>query len=491
MRNLILERGRFDTARPFLEDAQSDRTLTYGELTTRVHAWGISLNKAGIPIGSSVLLDIADPLLFGCAYLGVIASGRCTVPLDPTTPDGEAARALAALAPAVIVSDHGIRANAGAIPHLPADIDATLATAAPMHPDSGAAQYPPGRVRLRTSGSTGDPKIVELSERQLLHVAASVATHNRLTKADRGYNPLPLFHVNAEVVGLLATLVAGSTLVLDRGFHRSDFWPLIDARAITWINAVPAILAILAQEQLPQPPKALRLVRSASAALPDAVRRRLTDALGSILIESYGMTEAASQITATELDETPPAGSAGRAVGIDLQVRDAQGRCAPVGEIGRIWICGAGVIDGYVGGRSAERFDAAGWLDTGDLGHLDGNGYLYLAGRADDVINRGGEMVYPREIEEVLMSDGRVLDAIAVGRPDDILGHVPVAYVIAREAATSQAQQDALIADLEHLCSAQLSRFKRPALLMLVDELPRAPTGKVRRHEVRLAAARS
>jgi acyl-CoA synthetase (AMP-forming)/AMP-acid ligase II len=128
-----------------------------------------------------------------------------------------------------------------------------------------------------------------------------------------------------------------------------------------------------------------------------------------------------------------------------------------------------------VDGRAAERFDHEGWLDTGDLGMLDEDGYLYLAGRADDVINRGGELVYPREIEEVLMGDHRVLDAIAVGRPDDILGQTPVAYVIARERPRTDADAQQLHRDLEALCTRELSRFKRPAQLLLVDELPRAP----------------
>jgi acyl-CoA synthetase (AMP-forming)/AMP-acid ligase II len=243
----------------------------------------------------------------------------------------------------------------------------------------------------------------------------------------------------------------------------------------------------LAREQLPPRPQHLRLVRSASASLPAAVRKRLTDALGEIVIESYGMTEAASQITATTPGSAPLTGSAGQPVGVELEIRDADGRPAKAGEIGRIWIKGPGVITSYVDGRSPERFDAAGWLDTADLGSVDAAGNLYLSGRADDVINRGGELVYPREIEEVLMGDPRVLDAIAVGRPDEILGSVPVAYVIARKEIEVEAERQALIADLEQSCAEHLSRFKRPAMVMVVDDLPRAATGKVRRHEVQRA----
>jgi acyl-CoA synthetase (AMP-forming)/AMP-acid ligase II len=254
-------------------------------------------------------------------------------------------------------------------------------------------------------------------------------------------------------------------------------------RHITWINAVPAILTILSREPIPARPSSLRLVRSASASLPDAVRTILTDALGEIVIESYGMTEAASQITATTAGHRPPPGSAGRPVGVELRICDDANQAVPAGEIGRVWLRGPGVVDHYVGGRAPERFHD-GWLDSGDLGHQDADGNLFLVGRSDDVINRGGQLVYPREIEEVLLGHDTVLDAIVVGRPDEILGAVPVAYVIAGEGAT----EDSLLAELDQRCREQLSRYKRPVTVTLVDDLPRAATGKIRRSEVRAAA---
>ncbi len=201
----------------------------------------------------------------------------------------------------------------------------------------------------------------------------------------------------------------------------------------------------------------------------------LTDALGEIVVESYGMTEAASQITATTPGIAAPSGSAGRPVGVELEVRDTDGLVTD--HIGHIWLRGPGVITNYVGGRAAERFDRDGWLDSGDLGRLDADGYLFLIGRTDDVINRGGQLVYPREIEEVLLADERVTDAIVVGRPDEILGAVPIAYVIG--------SGPRLIEDLEARCRQQLSRYKLPASVLLVDDLPRAATGKIRRNEVR------
>jgi acyl-CoA synthetase (AMP-forming)/AMP-acid ligase II len=206
------------------------------------------------------------------------------------------------------------------------------------------------------------------------------------------------------------------------------------------------------------------------------------------VVESYGMTEAASQITATPLDGVAPPGSCGLPVGVEVEVRDQGGRPVPAGQVGAVWIRGGGVIRSYVGGRAPERFDAAGWLDTRDMGHFDEEGFLFLAGRSDDVINRGGEMLYPREIEEVLIAGPAVRDAVVVGRPDPVLGEAPVAYVLPADDAvspmTASGMQD-LIDSLAARCAAQLSKFKRPEAIYVVEDLPRAATGKVQRHRLK------
>ncbi len=142
------------------------------------------------------------------------------------------------------------------------------------------------------------------------------------------------------------------------------------------------------------------------------------------------MTEGASQITATPLDAPARPGTVGVPVGSEVQVRDEDGTPLPADEVGALWVRGPGIVGRYLFGRAAERFDADGWLSTGDVGSVAADGWVSLAGRSDDVINRGGEKVYPAEVEDVLLGDPRVLEAVVVGRPDDVLGAVPVAYVI-------------------------------------------------------------
>ena len=203
-----------------------------------------------------------------------------------------------------------------------------------------------------------------LREDQLGHVAAGVAGHHRLTPADRGYCCLPLFHVNAEVVGLLATLAAGACLVLDRKFSRRGFWELIEQQRITWINAVPAIIAVLAMDPPAVPPAGrVRFVRSASAPLPPSVLRRFEAASGIPVIETYGMTEAASMITANPLDGPRKAGSAGLQAGAEVRVaRLAAGRYVPCPAlaVGRVQIRGRGVIARVRGERPGRRHRSRG-----------------------------------------------------------------------------------------------------------------------------------
>jgi oxalate---CoA ligase len=489
---LVAGRAQEYGERIFLEEAATGNVLTFSHLDELTRRRAAELAAAHVPAQARVLIDVADPVSFCVEYLGVVAAGRCAVPVNPAAPDAELARTVAAVEPAVLISDRPGRAEALGLPALetpPRPLPPSRGGITTLFrfgtPDKFGLLDRPGSVLLLTSGSTGAPKAVELTDRQLMYVAGGVAHHNQLGPDDRGYSPLPLFHINAQVVALLASLVAGATLLVDRRFRRTEFWERLAGQDVTWVNAVPAILTILAEYPVPTRPGRLRFIRSASAPLPAAVRERIESRAGVPVIESYGMTEAASQITAMPLDGSGPAGSCGRPVGLELQVRDADGQPVAAGTTGTVWLRGPGVISGYVGGRAPERFDADGWLNSADLGYLDQDGFLFLAGRSDDVINRGGEMLYPREIEEVLMADPAVQDAVVVGRPSPILGQVPVAYVIPAEEPDTAARLQDLLGQLNDRCTAELSRFKLPEAIYVVHDLPRAATGKVQRHRLR------
>jgi acyl-CoA synthetase (AMP-forming)/AMP-acid ligase II len=512
---------------PYLEDAAPENaaggwTLTYAGLRRSTRAWAQCLDRAGVPAGAGVAVRLPDPLGYATALVAILAAGRVVIPLDPAAPAAEVARVLAVARPRAAVSDSGRGLPPGLAMLRPPDaMDTTDATDAMDTTDAtdtvdatDAVEIPvgvaaAGGIFLCTSGTTGTPKGILLREHQLSHVAAAVADHHRLTPADRGYCCLPLFHVNAEVVGLLATLAAGACLVLDGKFSRRGFWPLIEQRRITWINAVPAIITVLAMDPpATRVPGRVRFVRSASAPLPPGTLRRFEDAYGIPVVETYGMTEAASMITANPVDGPRKAGSVGLPAGTEVRVVEAAGRAGsgdgpgrarsaylpcpagseyvscPAGTVGRVQIRGRGVIREYAQGGPAGAVDPEGWLDTGDLGHLDQDGYLFLAGRSDDVINRGGEKIYPREIEDFLMAQPGVWSAAVVAAQDEVLGERPVAYVVPAGPWRRHEMEEAL----RQACEAALPRAKRPTAFCLVQELPLGPTGKVARHRLRAQA---
>jgi len=467
----------------YLADARGSATLTYSGLLDVVRETERRLDDAGLPPGSRVNVRLADPLGYATALVALIAVGRVAVPLDPGAPDTDIARVLSVARPAGVVTSHA--AAAGGQSARGAE-EATLPfgiTAFDFSPLTSGTHG--GGIFLCTSGTTGTPKGILLREEQLAHVASSVVDWHRLGRADRGYCSLPLFHVNAEVVGLLATLRAGAYLAVDRKFSRRGFWDLINADRITWINAVPAIISILSMDPPADAPKELRFVRSASAPLPLASLERFQKALGVPVIETYGMTEAASMITANPLDGPRKPGSAGKPAGSEVRIDLPGGGPAAAGDIGRVLIRGAGVITGYASGGRPGAIDPNGWLDTGDLGYLDADGYLFLVGRSDDVINRGGEKIYPREIEEILLAQPGVRSAAVIGAIDDVLGERPVAYVVPDAAAVA----DEVEALLRTVCAERLPRHKQPSEFWLVGEMPLGPTGKISRRLLKESVA--
>jgi acyl-CoA synthetase (AMP-forming)/AMP-acid ligase II len=481
----------------YLADARGKATLTYAGLLDVVRETERRLDEAGLPRGARVNVRLADPLGYAAALVALIAAGRVAVPLDPEAPDSDIARVRAVARPAGTVTGGtvtGGTVTGGTVTGGTGPGGGTMAADGAATPSFGITAFDPspltagadgGGIFLCTSGTTGTPKGILLREEQLAHVASSVADWHRLSRDDRGYCPLPLFHVNAEVVGVLATLRAGAHLVVDRKFSRRGFWDLISAERITWINAVPAIISILAMDPPARPPARLRFVRSASAPLPLAALERFERAVGVPVIETYGMTEAASMITANPIDGPRKPGSAGRPAGTQVRVRLPGGRPATAGEMGRVQIRGAGVIAAYASGGRPGVIDDEGWLDTGDLGYLDADGYLFLAGRSDDVINRGGEKIYPREIEEILLAQPGVRSAAVVGRTDEVLGMRPVAYVVPEHGAPAGEIEQVLRA----ACARHLPRHKRPDEFWLVDEMPLGPTGKISRRVLREAVA--
>lgn len=489
-RDLLADRA--SDPRPALVEGATGRSLTWIALAERARHW--ECPPASLPPAQRVGMLFSDPLDMAAAYLGAVAHGYTVAPLDPLGAGPELVGQARALGLASVITAPGDAGSLRAALRA-AGVDLWVAGAEGIEPagaKTAAGHAEPGRgaaLVLASSGTTGRPKLIPLTEAQLLHTARAVVANHGLGPADCGYSPLPLFHINGLVVGVLSALVGGYRLVVDRKFSASAFWGVVAREEVTWLNLVPAIINVLGSRPAPPPEVAARVAfaRSASAPLSVAHLRQFEDVTGIPVVETYGMTEAASQIAA---NPRPPLecrpGSVGFPVALDARVVDKQRRPVPAETVGQIEIRGDNVVSTYwapAGEPQAERPARAedGWLPTGDLGRFDADGYLYLAGRCDDVINRGGEKVYPREVEEVLVSDPDVQAAAVVGRPHPTVGEEPVALVL----AAGGVDPDALRSRLVDRCNEQLSRFRRPAEIVLVDSLPVGPNGKIRHAEIR------
>jgi acyl-CoA synthetase (AMP-forming)/AMP-acid ligase II len=476
----------------FLVEAESGQTLTFAQTLAATDA----LRRALGPFPRRILLAAPNGLSSAVVWLGALTGGHTLAPISPDAPLAERGRLAQRVHPDVLIVERG--SDQSIAPHAMALTIAEcerLIAAAQDAPLDGAEIAPPpaeGHCFLLTSGSTGEPKGVVLDARQILWAAEHIRASHELTAQDSGFTALPLYHVNAPVVSLCASLIAGSRLVIARRFSRSRFWGTLERHQVTWASVVPTMLAMLLDTEKPTfLPGALRFVRSASSPLPVSVLEAFEERFGVPVVETYGLSEAASQVAANPV---PPGehkpGSVGRPTGVAMRIcqpRSESGyeplRDVATGTSGEICICGPGVISRYVDGRAPDAF-VDGWFRTGDLGYFDADGYLYIIGRERDVIIRGGETIAPREVEEAILATAYARDVAVVGAPDPLYGQRVVAYVVPTASWTAATAQE-----VRRQCALRLSAYKIPERFVPVKQLPRTPFGKLQRQALRAEVA--
>jgi len=323
--------------------------------------------------------------------------------------------------------------------------------------------------------------MVPLTHRNLCAGATNVLRALQLSPADRCLNVMPLFHIHGLVAALLASLAAGASVVCTPGFLATHFFDWLEELRPTWYTAVPtmhqSILGRADQNAEVIARRPLRLIRSSSSALPPQVMAGLEKAFGAPVIEAYGMTEASHQMASNPLPPRPrKPGSVGLPAGPEIAVMNEAGDLLSRGETGEIAIRGANVTPGYENNPKANRESFThGWFRTGDQGTLDEEGYLFLTGRLKEIINRGGEKISPREIDEVLMDHPAVAQAVAFALPDPRLGEDVAAAVVLRPGASATA------GELRRFAALRLAEFKVPSRVVILEEIPKGPTGKLQR----------
>jgi acyl-CoA synthetase (AMP-forming)/AMP-acid ligase II len=292
---------------------------------------------------------------------------------------------------------------------------------------------------------------------------------------------MPLFHIHGLIGALLSTLDAGASVFCTPGFAALKFFSWMSEADPTWYTAVPtmhqAILGRADRNREIIERGRLRLIRSSSASLPPQVMKALEESFGAPVIESYGMTEASHQMASNPLPprERKP-GSVGVAAGPEVGVMDDRGELLPPGSVGEVVIRGPNITRGYQNnpGANGAAF-VHGWFRTGDQGVLDSDGYLRLTGRLKEIINRGGEKISPREVDEVLLDHPAVAQAVTFALPHDKLGEDVAAAVVLREGACVTENE------LRAFSRARLAEFKVPGTVVFVQEIPKGPTGKLQR----------
>lgn len=500
IQDLIHRWSTEDGEKTFLIAPECCEQLTFSQLSDRVHQVAAQLDVMGIGVGEHVAILMDNGQWTATLLLALIASGRVAVPLNAIAGDNQleyvlnhcdanllfvsaqhhersevlASRVERSIQVVATCPDRGPEwgdrpgENAGTLPSVDADDVAVL---------------------MYTSGTTGKPKGVMLSHRNVIAGGLNTVEAHALSRDDRALCVLPLYHINAEIVTLVAPLISGGSVVMPHHFSTRTFWTLIQSYQCTWFSVVPTIVAYLLAHGDDQEVKVngnpafsqVRFGRSASSALPASTHKAFEDAFGITLIETMGLTETAAQILSNPL---PPFqtqyGSPGIAYRNQVKVVAKNGVEPPRGETGELVVRGCNVMQGYYKNPEAteKSLDEEGWLHTGDLGYQDDEGFFFITGRLKELIIKGGENIAPREIDDTLLKHPAILEAAAFAVEDPHYGQDIMAGVVFKQGKWAS------IPELIGFCQEELGRFKTPKEIQVFQWLPRGPSGKVQRLKI-------
>jgi acyl-CoA synthetase (AMP-forming)/AMP-acid ligase II len=475
--------------------------VSYKQLHDQVCEMADALASLGIRRGDRVATSLPNGLPAIVTFLAASVAGTAA-PLNPgyreeevnfyledtaaklllCLPDATAARKAAEArgVPVYLVAmDNAGRVNIAGAPQ--------GGTASPPSPDDVA-------LVLHTSGSTGRPKRVPIMHRNVAASTRNIVAHYVLSPSDVSLCVMPLFHVHGLVASTLSTLLSGGVVVVPEKFSPLSFWRTVRDTGATWYSAVPTIHNLLltrAGDNRPAGSEGLRFIRSCSSSLPPEMMERMERVFGVPVLEAYGMTEASHQMSS---NPQPPAarkpGSVGSGTGVEIGIMDDAGNLLPTGQIGEVVIQGPNVVSGYENNPEAnQKSFTNGWFRTGDQGYLDADRYLTLTGRIKELINRGGEKIGPREIDEVLLKHPAVAEAVAFGVPHPTWGEEVAAAIVLKEGMDAAVGESGGESAILAFCKERLAEFKCPKKIYITKAIPRTATGKIQRGAVAQALA--
>jgi long-chain acyl-CoA synthetase len=468
-----------------------DLLLTYTDLDARSARVAGLLASYGLRPGDRVAIMLPNVPEFAVVYYGVLRAGGVVVPMNPLLKEREVAYYLADSQAGLIFVWHGFTeeahrgaAKAGvACVVVDGGFGDLLAAAEPVTDVVDRAPADTA-VILYTSGTTGQPKGAELTHANLsTNVETATTDLFHLTARDVVFGGLPLFHSFGQTCGLNAAVSAGACLTLVARFAPDKVLRVLEQDRVTVFEGVPTMYVALlaAPDRDRYDVSALRVCVSGGAALPVEVMRGFEKAFGCIILEGYGLSETSPVASFNHPDAERKPGSIGTPIrGVEMRVVDEHGDDVPRGEVGEIAIRGQNVMKGYW--RRADATAGAipdGWFRTGDMARMDEDGYFFIVDRKKDLIIRGGYNVYPREIEEVLYEHPAVAEAAVVGVPDAGLGEEVGAAVVLKPGVRATAEE------LRDHLKRQVAAYKYPRLVWFLEALPKGPTGKVLKREIR------
>jgi len=472
-------RAAENPSRPAVADDDTD--LDNSQFLAAVQRASASLRGLGVSAGDVVAIMLPNTAGFVVALFAAWRLGAAVTPINPSLTPLEVNHQVADAAATVVIANVAPQFDAGAPIVTTETLDRGEPTAgllsAPQYSDSALA------LLIYTSGTTGRPKGVMLDHANLNAMCGAVIDGFAITGGDHSLLILPLFHVNGIVVSTLSPLLAGGRTTIAGRFKVDTFFDRLEQTRATYFSAVPTIYTMLCGLPAGVKPDTSSVRFAVCGAAPASVEllEAFESRYGIPIIEGYGLSEGSCASTANPLNGMRKAGTVGLPLpGQTIRLVDASGNTAPDGEAGEVVIKGANVMRGYLNRpEETAKTIVDGWLHTGDVGRFDEDGYLVLVDRAKDMIIRGGENIYPREIEVAVHGLAQIAEAAVVGRAHPVYGEEPVLFVSLHPEAALDV--DAI---RDHL-RASLSKYKLPVEITIMDDLPKNAVGKIAKPELR------